>query len=244
LLVDTLSGQCSVCQLTPQLVLFGSYVGSGFAGCECDSIICDLRASTYSRALVSCPHYISDEGFATLSNIIETVSKQQIEFANKMREYNLSPETNLGSSAPKLDVNLCDDGASFPPLESGIGKVIDPPLTTLPIIAPSSPSPFRNNIAFIMTYPDPPFPLTQSTKFEVGEIFYVDASVNENDICYVSEDVFIEVHDLDETLVRRSCMDVMVAVSPSLDLVDHVSPDPLDVSHASSCSLPSPSPEY
>jgi len=32
------------------------------------------------------------------------------------------------------------------------------------------------------------------------------------------------VHDLDETLVRRSCMDVVVAVSPNPDLVDHVSP--------------------
>jgi len=39
-------------------------------------------------------------------------------------------------------------------------------------------------------------------------------------------------------------MDVLVAVYPGPDLVDHVSPDPLDISHVSSCSLPSPSPEY
>ena len=39
-------------------------------------------------------------------------------------------------------------------------------------------------------------------------------------------------------------MDVVVAVSPSLDLVDHISPVPLNISYVSSCSLPSPSPEY
>ena len=63
----------------------------------------------------SCPYYISDEGFARLSNMIETMNEQQIEFANKMLEYDLSPETNLSSSSHRLDVNLCDDGASFPP---------------------------------------------------------------------------------------------------------------------------------
>ena len=31
-----------------------------------------------------------------------------------------------------------DDGASFPPLESGLGEVLDPPPTTLPSVAPSS----------------------------------------------------------------------------------------------------------
>ena len=37
-------------------------------------------------------------------------------------------------SSPKLDVKLCDDGASFHPLESGLEEVIDPPLTTLPLL--------------------------------------------------------------------------------------------------------------
>ena len=50
--------------------------------------------------------------------MIETMNEQQIEFANKMREYDLSPEIDLSSSAPRLVVNLCDDGASFHPLES------------------------------------------------------------------------------------------------------------------------------
>jgi len=66
----------------------------------------------------SCPYCIFDNGFARLSNMIETMNKQHVEFANKMREYGLSHETNLRLSSPKLDVCLCDDGASFPPLES------------------------------------------------------------------------------------------------------------------------------
>jgi len=68
----------------------------------------------------SCPYYISDDGFATLSSMIETMNKQQVEFANKMREYELSHETNLRFSSPRLDIYLCDDGASYPPLESGL----------------------------------------------------------------------------------------------------------------------------
>jgi len=45
--------------------------------------------------------------------MIETMNKQQVEFANKMREYGLSHEIDLKFSSPKLDVCLCDDGASF-----------------------------------------------------------------------------------------------------------------------------------
>ena len=39
-------------------------------------------------------------------------------------------------------------------------------------------------------------------------------------------------------------MDAVAAVSSSLDFIDHVSQNPLDISSASSCSLPSPSPQY
>jgi len=108
----------------------------------------------------SCLCCISNEGFARLSSMTETMYKQQIMFANKMRDYDRSYETDLRFSSPKLDVNLYDNGVSFPPLESGLEEVLDPPLTTLPIIVPSSPSTFRNNTAFIMTISDTPSPLT------------------------------------------------------------------------------------
>ena len=46
--------------------------------------------------------------------MIETMNEEQIERANKMREYDLSPETDLRFSSPRFDVNMCDDGASSP----------------------------------------------------------------------------------------------------------------------------------
>ena len=55
-----------------------------------------------------------------------------------MQEYDLSRETDLRFSSARLDVNFCDDGASFPPLEFRLEEVLDPPPTTLPFVAPSS----------------------------------------------------------------------------------------------------------
>jgi len=119
----------------------------------CEICHCSDHASN------SCPYYISDEGFARLSNMIETMNEKQIEFANKMRD-TLSPETDLNSSSPRLDVNLCDDSASFPPLEFELEEVLDPPLTTLLTVAPSFPCNLRDNTAFIMTLFDKPSPFS------------------------------------------------------------------------------------
>jgi len=171
------------------------------------------------------------------------MDKQRVEFEIKTREFDLSHETDLRFSSPKLDVCLCDDGASFPPLESGLDAIFDPSLVSLPLVAPSSPCILRDNTTFNMLLPDPPLPLAQSTEFEVGEIFIVNASVNENDACYDSGSVSIEVRDYDATPAGRSYVDV-VTVPTSSVMVDNVSLDPLDTPHASPlCSLPSLSPE-
>jgi len=122
----------------------------------------------------SYPYYISDDGFAKLSSMIETMNKQQAEFDSRMRKFDLPHETNLRFSSLKLDVCLCDDGASFPPLESRLEAVLDPSLTTPSLIAPSSTSIFRDNTMLIMTFPDPPFPLTQSMEFELGETLSIN----------------------------------------------------------------------
>jgi len=106
-----------------------------------------------------CPYYIFDEGFARLSNMIETMNEQQIEFANKIQEYDLSPEPDLSSSSPRPDVNLCDDSTSFPPIESGLDEVLNPPLTTLLTVALSYPNTLRDSTAFIMTFLDTHSPL-------------------------------------------------------------------------------------
>ena len=71
----------------------------------------------------SCPYYISDEGCARLSSMIKTMNKQRVEFEIKMREFDLSHEIDLRFSSPKLDVCLCDDGASLSPLESGLVRL-------------------------------------------------------------------------------------------------------------------------
>jgi len=63
-----------------------------------------------------------------------------------------------------------------------------------------------------MSLPDPSLPLAQSIKFEVGEIFSVNASVDEDYICYESDNVFIKVHDFDVTPIGRSYGDVVVTV--------------------------------
>jgi len=78
-----------------------------------------------------------------------------------------------------------------------------------------------------MTLLDPPLPLALSTEFEVGETFIVTASVDEDDIYYESDNVFIEAHDFYATHARKSYVDVMITVPASPDMVDNISPDPL-----------------
>ena len=50
------------------------------------------------------------------SNMIETMNEQQLKLTNFMREHDLSHETGLTFCAPELNVNLFDDGESFPNL--------------------------------------------------------------------------------------------------------------------------------
>jgi len=96
-----------------------------------------------------------------------------------------------------------------------------------------------------MLLPDPPLSLAQSTEFEIGETFTINASVDEDDVCYDSDNVFIESRDSDATLAGMSYVDVVITVPASSDMVDDVSLDPLDTTHASPlCSVPSLSPKY
>lgn len=206
-------------------------------------VVCEI-CHCFDHGFNSCPCDISNGSFAKLSSMIETMNEQQIQFAKKMREYDLTNETDLRFSSPRLNVNMCDDGASFPPLESELREILDPPLTTLPIVAPSSLSTFRNNTVFIMTFLNRPSPLAQSTEFKIGETFGVHTSVDEDDTCSESGDVFIEVYDLHETPTGTSCVDVVAARPISPNLVDNISTNPLDTFHfSSSCSPPSSSPK-
>jgi len=95
-----------------------------------------------------------------------------------------------------------------------------------------------------MTFPDPPLPFAPSTEFELGETLSVNASVDEDDSCFDSNNVLIEVHDSVATPIGMSYVDVEITVPASSVMDDDVSLDPLDTPHASPlCSLPSPFPE-
>jgi len=78
-----------------------------------------------------------------------------------------------------------------------------------------------------MTFSDPPFPLAQSTEFEVGETFKVNARVDEDEICYESNSIFIELRDSDASLIERSYVNVMLTMPASSDMVGNISHDPM-----------------
>ena len=60
-----------------------------------------------------------------------------------------------------------------------------------------------------MLLPDPPLPLAHSMEFKVGDTFTINASVDEDDACYDSDSVSIEVHDSVATLAGMSYVDVV-----------------------------------
>jgi len=53
----------------------------------------------------------------------------------------------------------------------------------------------------------------------------INTSVGEDDICYESDNVFIEVHDFNASLAGRTYVDVVVTMPAS---PNNISPDPLD----------------
>ena len=76
-------------------------------------------------------------------------------------------------------------------------------------------------------------------EFKVGETFSVSVTVDEDDICFESNSVFIEVCDSDATPAGRSYVDITTTVPASSIMVDDISLDPLGTLHASPlCSLP------
>ena len=102
----------------------------------------------------SCPYYyISDESYARLNAIKETMSERYEHFVSEMMEFGLMHETNSSLPIPRLKSSLYDDYESFLLLESNVvddapltdlEEVFDPPLSSLPLVAPffsSTPEP-------------------------------------------------------------------------------------------------------
>ena len=68
--------------------------------------------------------------------------------------------------------------------------------------------------------------------------------MDEDDICFDSNNVLIEVHDSVATPIGMSYVDVEITVPASSVMDDDVALDPLNTTHASPlCSLPPPPPD-
>jgi len=89
---------------------------------------------------------IFDESYARFNAIIEKMNELHEHFVSEMREFGLLHETNPSPPIPRLESGLYDDYEFFPPLESNVvddalltnlEEVFDPPLTSLPLVAPS-----------------------------------------------------------------------------------------------------------
>jgi len=63
----------------------------------------------------SCLYYnISDESYARLNAIIETINEQHERFVSEMREFHLLHETDPSPPIPRLESTLYDDYESSP----------------------------------------------------------------------------------------------------------------------------------
>ena len=71
---------------------------------------------SFDRDVNSCPFYdISDEAYAKLSAMIETMNERRMHFVSEMTECGLLHETNTCLPFPRLEANLYDDcGSSLP----------------------------------------------------------------------------------------------------------------------------------
>ena len=109
----------------------------------------------------SYPYYdISNESYARLNAMIETMNERHEHFVSEMREF-----CSLHETDPRLESSLYDDYESSLPLDSNVvddthltdlEKMFDPPLTSLPFVAPffsNTPKPLS-----LVTRPSLPLP--------------------------------------------------------------------------------------
>ena len=88
---------------------------------------------------------ISDELYARLNAMIETMNERHEHFVGEMREFGLLHESNPSLPIPRLESSLYDDYEPSFPLESNVlddapsadlEEMFDPPLTSSPLVAP------------------------------------------------------------------------------------------------------------
>ena len=107
------------------------------------------------------------------------MNEQYEHFVSEIREFGLLHETDPSLPIPKLESSLYDDNESSFPLESNViddaaltnlEEVFDPPLTSLPLVAPSfSSTPVATSISESTLLASPLF-VAQCMGLEMGEI--------------------------------------------------------------------------
>ena len=135
---------------------------------------------SFDHDVNSCLYYnISNESYAKLNAMIETMNEQHEHFVGKMKEFGLLHKTDPSLPIPRLESSLYDHYESSLFLESNIvddapltdlKEVFEPYLTYSPLFAPSSVStPVATSICespILAT----PLPFTQCIGLEIGEI--------------------------------------------------------------------------
>jgi len=202
----------------------------------------------------SCPHYvISDESYARLNAIIETMGERHENFVSEMREFGLLHETDSSLPIHRLKSSLDDDYEFSLPLESNVvddapltdlEEVFDPPLSSWPLVAPSFSSiPIATSVSdsTLLAYP---LPLAQCMGLEMGETCRGDVSVLEVDsLSWSKQLTLIEPH-LEEAPFAEFCgVVVMGTDTPSIEHTDPICNEPLDSTPISSPSPPT-TPSY
>ena len=123
---------------------------------------------------------ISNEGSVRLNKMIETMSEKNAKFENYLSVHRLSHKTNLTLPSFRPEVSLCDDDESFFSLEYDVvvdtllanpAKVIDTPLTPLPLVALSLVNTTSDTTKGSLTLPISPIPLAQCIGLKVDDPF-------------------------------------------------------------------------
>jgi len=138
----------------------------------------------------SYPYYdVFNEAYAKPNAMIEIMNERHEHFVSEM-EFGLLHETDPSLPIPRLESSFYDDYESSHLLESNavddapltdLEEVFDPPLTSLPLVAPSFSSTSVATSVRDLVLLVSPFPLAQCTGSEMGEVSRGDVSVLEDD---------------------------------------------------------------
>jgi len=215
------------------------------------SIVCSY-CQFFDHDVNSCPYYdISNECYARLDDVIETMNERHEFFISEMRECGLLHEIDPSPSSPRPVVNLYDDYESFLPLEpnfmvdaplTGLEEVVDPPLTSLPFIAQSSSSTPKGITEGVLSVLSFPIPLAQRAGLEMGESSMGDASFIKDDLVDWLGELTLIDRFLEETPFEELCGGGMiVGVAPNIKHIEPICTKSLDLTPISSPCFPPPS---